>query len=234
MTHLVKTHIKGLDEALGGGFPRPGIVLVVGHPGTGKTILSIQYLAGRALRYGERGLYILTSQPLKTLNLELSGLNIGFNDAVSKGLLDILEFLPVIESTTAKTLIDEIISRIEQGRYVNIVVDSVTALVSLFSPREVRTLLSYILKCIVAHDMTCILIGELPLIGKAYLPAIEEFIADMLIKVEFVETANKLMIRLIPIKSRGSLITRKYYEATITKDGFELVGEITLHTPKPK
>ncbi len=225
---IVRTYIKGLDEALGGGFPRPGIVFIVGHPGTGKTILSAQYLANRALRDEEKGFYILISQPLKTLELELLNLKIGFDEAVNKGLIEILEFLPLIESESVKTLIEDVILRIEQGNYTNIVIDSVTALVSFFSPSEVRALLSYILKYMVEKSMTCILIGELPLIGQAYAPAVEEFLADMLIKMEFKEKENRLVIRFTPIKSRNTLITRRYYEAVIASEGFMLIGEASL------
>jgi len=40
----VKTGVPGLDDILHGGIPRRNIVLISGGPGTGKTIMSQQFL----------------------------------------------------------------------------------------------------------------------------------------------------------------------------------------------
>src|SRR5437867_10473913 len=44
MVDRTPTGIPGLDEILSGGFPRRRVVLIVGGPGTGKTILTSQFL----------------------------------------------------------------------------------------------------------------------------------------------------------------------------------------------
>ncbi len=57
----VSTGVEGLDEILGGGFPRGLFYVVEGDPGAGKTTLGLQFLlAGRAA--GERCLYISVSE----------------------------------------------------------------------------------------------------------------------------------------------------------------------------
>jgi KaiC/GvpD/RAD55 family RecA-like ATPase len=53
----VGTGIPGLDQLIGGGIPKGFNVLVSGRPGTGKTILALQYLCEGAKK-GENGLYI--------------------------------------------------------------------------------------------------------------------------------------------------------------------------------
>jgi KaiC/GvpD/RAD55 family RecA-like ATPase len=53
----VSSGVKGLDEILGGGFPKGRTILVVGSPGSGKTILAMQFLRAGALA-GERSIYI--------------------------------------------------------------------------------------------------------------------------------------------------------------------------------
>jgi KaiC/GvpD/RAD55 family RecA-like ATPase len=40
----VATGVKGFDVLIEGGFPRGDLVLLVGHPGSGKTLLSSQFL----------------------------------------------------------------------------------------------------------------------------------------------------------------------------------------------
>ena len=57
----VSIGIPGLDNILGGGLTRDRVYLVEGHPGTGKTTLSLQFLLEGA-RQGEPGLYITLSE----------------------------------------------------------------------------------------------------------------------------------------------------------------------------
>jgi len=51
----------GLDDVIGGGFPRGHIYLLEGEPGTGKTTLALQFVAD-GLRNGEKVLYITLSE----------------------------------------------------------------------------------------------------------------------------------------------------------------------------
>jgi len=44
MSDRVASGIDGLDELLGGGFPRGGLIILAGNPGVGKTIFSAQFL----------------------------------------------------------------------------------------------------------------------------------------------------------------------------------------------
>lgn len=58
---ILSTGIPGLDDVLHGGWPRERMFLVLGHPGTGKTTLGLQFLLeGRA--QGETTLYISLSE----------------------------------------------------------------------------------------------------------------------------------------------------------------------------
>jgi circadian clock protein KaiC len=53
--------VEGLDDILGGGFPRSRMYLVQGEPGAGKTTLALQFLL-QGERAGEGGLYITLSE----------------------------------------------------------------------------------------------------------------------------------------------------------------------------
>ena len=57
MVERVKTSVPGLDEILNGGIPKRNVVLLSGGPGTGKSILSMQFLWG-GLQLGEPGVYV--------------------------------------------------------------------------------------------------------------------------------------------------------------------------------
>src|SRR4030043_211599 len=47
-----------LDEILGGGFPARSLILLTGNAGSGKTILSTQFLYNGAVKCGEKGVYV--------------------------------------------------------------------------------------------------------------------------------------------------------------------------------
>ncbi len=58
----VKTGIPGFDDLIQGGIPKGFNVLLVGQPGTGKTIFGMQYLVNGALA-GENGIYVSLDSP---------------------------------------------------------------------------------------------------------------------------------------------------------------------------
>ncbi len=62
-----RTGIAGLDDVLGGGFPRNHVYVVQGSPGAGKTTVGLQFLlSGRA--DGETGLYVSLSETERELS----------------------------------------------------------------------------------------------------------------------------------------------------------------------
>jgi predicted ATP-dependent serine protease len=50
--------ITGFDEITGGGLPRGRTTLLLGGPGSGKTIFALQYLINGARVYGEPGIFV--------------------------------------------------------------------------------------------------------------------------------------------------------------------------------
>jgi circadian clock protein KaiC len=60
-TERVTTGITGLDPLLEGGFPKGRSILITGEPGTGKTILGLQFLA-EGLRRGEKCIFVTADE----------------------------------------------------------------------------------------------------------------------------------------------------------------------------
>jgi len=54
----IPTGVPGLDELISGGFPRGRVILVVGGPGAGKTILASQFLYKGISDYNENGVLV--------------------------------------------------------------------------------------------------------------------------------------------------------------------------------
>jgi circadian clock protein KaiC len=66
---LVKapTGIAGFDEITGGGLPRGRTTLLVGGPGSGKTILALQFLVHGASKCGEPGVFVAFEETSKRI-----------------------------------------------------------------------------------------------------------------------------------------------------------------------
>ncbi len=63
----VPTGIKGFDNLVEGGLPLGSTVLVSGSPGTGKTILGLEYIYRGANDFGETGMFISFEQDPKDI-----------------------------------------------------------------------------------------------------------------------------------------------------------------------
>lgn len=71
--------IKGLDEVIRGGFLPAQSYLVRGGPGSGKTILSLQFLEAGA-RDGQRTLYVSLSESIPQIKRNANNLNLDVSD----------------------------------------------------------------------------------------------------------------------------------------------------------
>ncbi len=64
---LVKSGIPGLDHILKGGIKKHSSVLVSGVPGSGKTMIGLQFIYFGATQFGENGIYITSEETEKDL-----------------------------------------------------------------------------------------------------------------------------------------------------------------------
>jgi len=71
---IIPTGIKGLDVVLKGGLVRGHTYLLVGVAGSGKTILSIQWLL-EGVQNGEHSMFISMAEPADQLQANVSGFN---------------------------------------------------------------------------------------------------------------------------------------------------------------
>jgi circadian clock protein KaiC len=89
--------VEGLDEVIGGGFPKGSLILLAGEPGTGKTIFSMRFLVEGALQ-GEPGVYAGFAEAKDALIENLSGhLGVDLAGLEAEGRLRILDFTAMRE-----------------------------------------------------------------------------------------------------------------------------------------
>jgi len=117
--------IEGLDNLIGGGIPQSHSILICGSPGTGKTILSMQYLYQGAMN-GEKGIYVSIEEDPEDLKKQATQFGWDFNKLEQDGLIKFIK-IPI---DTANTEIFKMIGDVfyEMGEVKRMVVDSLSIL----------------------------------------------------------------------------------------------------------
>ncbi|HEY5949510.1 MAG TPA: ATPase domain-containing protein [Kofleriaceae bacterium] len=125
------TGIVGLDDVLGGGFPRGQLFLVEGNPGAGKTTLGLQFLL-EGIRNGERCCYVALAESEKALRrlaashgFDITGLDvIESNDQASVTDYTIYQPSEVELGETSRALL----ARLDEIKPQRVVLDSLSEL----------------------------------------------------------------------------------------------------------
>jgi KaiC/GvpD/RAD55 family RecA-like ATPase len=216
----VATGVEGLDSLIEGGFPRNSVILVAGNPGTGKTVLSAQFLYRGAVDYGENGVYVSFAEDRETFYENMRQLGLDFERLEREGRFRFLSLMPVKESvipSVVKVILEEI-RRVEAKR---IVIDSLSALTEAFiRPHDARIFIQTVLGRIIRKaGCTAMITIEVPFGTKRIGLGIEEFVADGVIHLKAGRLEERLFRELRILKMRGTRIKEDVIGFTI-KDGF--------------
>jgi len=91
----VKTGIKGVDTILDGkGFPKGWSVLVLGAPGSGKTIFSLQFLK-EGVEMGENGVYVSLDEDPERLLQNARQMGVDLAKPIKDGKIAIVDASPI-------------------------------------------------------------------------------------------------------------------------------------------
>lgn len=91
MIEKIKTGINGLDHVLKGGLRKNSSLLITGAPGTGKTIMILQFIYHGAKDYNEKGIFIATEESLSDLRKNAKNFGMNFADMEKKGKIFLVE-----------------------------------------------------------------------------------------------------------------------------------------------
>ena len=224
----IPTGIPGLDNLIQGGFPRGSLIVVAGNPGSGKTILSSQFLYYGAVDYGERGIYVSFAENRKSFMSNLANLGLNFVKLEKERKFKFLDMVTMKEEGMA-TALEMIVGEIYSFKASRLVIDSFTAIAQAFKEKiDVRTVLHTILGKIV-REMGCttLLLVEVPIGEQRIGLSIEEFIADGIIVLETIVDGLEIKRRAIIRKMRGTEHSLKYHNLIFSKNGIMFTPMVT-------
>ncbi len=236
MVERVQTGIPGLDEIIGGGFPRNSNILVSGGPGAGKTIFALQYIYGGAALYSEPGVFITLEEPASNILWNLQNFGWDYNSVA-----DAMKIFRVRVASPQKfranwiNEVENIINLVTKIEATRVAIDSLTALVKYlgavplvggetrgiwaYDPSEVDFYLYYLLDKLKELGVTTVLTSAAPDERLRFSTfGVEEFIADGVIRLYFIPPHRAIFIR----KMRGTRHSNRVHPLAITEKGLQV------------
>jgi KaiC/GvpD/RAD55 family RecA-like ATPase len=180
MPDLVSTGVEGLDSILNGGITEHSTVLVSGNPGTGKSILGIQYLYTGVLEDDEQGIYVTFEEDAD--DVRMAAESIGFDrwrEFVEDGSITVLDKKEMLRDQEFSRAVELLLEVVQDGSYDRLVLDSLTMFELFFEDEHERRV--YLLKfsdILKANDLTSLLISEQEAVFPETDLDLENFLTD--------------------------------------------------------
>jgi KaiC/GvpD/RAD55 family RecA-like ATPase len=189
-----ETNIEWIDIGVEGlldfipGLPKGDAILVRGEPGTGKTILCLQFLH-RGVEMGEKGIYITTEETPETITRTGTELWPDFPSFVENGQIEIVNLSITATYASEYSLINkaEVLAIVMKGLHeqpgaTRVVIDSLSSLGRrLADESEFREVFMRLLLETKKMGATTLLSAE----GIPTSPDITEYLADHLIYLDY-------------------------------------------------
>lgn len=218
----IPTGIKGFDNLVEGGFEKDSTNLVVGGPGSGKTIFATQFIV-EGLKRGESCLYITFEESRGSFYHNMKRFNWKLEEYEKKGLFTFLNYTP----GKVKTMLEEgggiIESIIIKNKISRLVIDSMTSFTLLFEDElQKREASLDLFNMIKKWNCTSLVTFEGTPEGEHKVYRALEFESDSIILMQFVRRLITRDRYIEVLKMRGTNHSKGIYKFLITKSGIEL------------
>tara|TARA_Y100000310_G_scaffold281722_1_gene302391 strand:+ start:28257 stop:28964 length:708 start_codon:yes stop_codon:yes gene_type:complete len=221
----VPTGIKGLDDAMSGGFIKDSINLVAGSPGSGKSIFAMQYLINGLKKYNEPGVYITFEERKDKLIQYMNNFGWDLKKLVKEKKIDILEQSPEdIKKSTTKEILGLKYKIVKQLKAKRIVIDSTSAY-SLLFPNDLdkRTANMDLFEMLRDWKVTTLLTAEYDIEDHKSTPL--DFEVDSIVWLYNMKKTDVRTRALEVYKMRGSKHLAKTFPLEITNKGVVIYPE---------
>ncbi len=248
----VPTGVQGLDELMSGGFPKGRVVLVVGGPGAGKTILASQFLYKGIADYGENAVFVSLDESKAHFFAEMAKFNwdfkkaeeegkFGFVDATRLSRVAILKEKMLKEETSSlrgkqlqvDKLVEEVQQKIKEVNAKRVALDTLASLFyRFFDPIERRTASVDLIESLCDLGVTVVVTTELAEIGLQRKILDEEFLVHGVIMMQTLFSGGTTTRGLQVEKMRGVNVNTNLVPYTIDRSGIEIYPTMSLFGEK--
>jgi KaiC/GvpD/RAD55 family RecA-like ATPase len=236
------TGIARLDEVIGGGFPRPSIVAIIGAPGCGTTSFCKQFVVSSLLRGRNVHLipadesdhhYLRHFKSVQSFDIEsysnskrLVVVDLYGKFAEYLGIRDFSDLesvkdtpIATIALATRKSVADEVKQELKNF---NIVIDSLTALSPFVGVRGIHTAMNEAQNIVREHNHLLILTAHDGALEGNFVQALRQY-ADSVIRMRMRWVRSELKREMIIEKVSFTEIRQPVLEFNITDSGIEIV-----------
>lgn len=232
--------MPGLDAMLRGGIPSGSTVLLYGGPGSGKTIISIQFLAWGA-RNGESSMYVSAEEPKHKIYSRHEAMGFPLSRLEREGLFVFLDATPIrlindeveAKSSVPRLSISSLLARLREiaSRHgvKRIVIDPLSTIAMRFErPYERRNMLYELFKGVSCIGATTLIVAEMRESHVRRRIEVEEYLSDGVISLRNL-WARDALIRVAQVeKMRGTDIDIQPRPYTITGSGVVVHSDETV------
>jgi circadian clock protein KaiC len=230
----VPTGIRGLDQVTHGGFPKGRTALVCGAPGTGKTLLGLEFLARGALLFGEPGVCIALEETSEELITNMASLGYDLPALIRAKKLAI-DYVHIERKQIEETgeydlegLFIRLRAAIDHVKAKRVLLDTIEVLfLSLKNEGIVRAELRRLFHWLKDAGVTAVITAE---IGDKMMTryGLEEYVADCVIVLDHRVNEQISTRRLRVMKYRGSSHGTNEYPFLIDDSGISVVPITSL------
>jgi circadian clock protein KaiC len=232
------TGIIGLDEITGGGFPMGRPTLICGEAGSGKTLLSLEFIVRGATEFNEPGVFMAFEEKAEELaqNVASLGFDLEKLQKDKKIRIDHVHIERIEIEETGEYDLNGLFIRlghaIDAIKAKRVVLDTIENLFAgLTNQRILRAELVRLFHWLKEKGVTAVITGERGE-GKLTRQGLEEYVSDCVILLDHRVIDQISTRRMRVVKYRGSLHGTNEYPFLIDEEGISVLPVTSLHLAK--
>ena len=248
MSETVPTGVPGLDELMSGGFPKGRVILIIGGPGTGKTVLTSQFLAKGIADYDENGILVSLDEGKNHYYAEMKNFGWDFQKAEDEGkfvyidatrlsrVAMLKEKMMKAESSSLRgksleidKLVEELQAKIKEVNAKRVVLDTLASLFYRFTDAtERRTAGVDLIEALSDLGVTILVTTELSQLGLERKISDEEFLVHGVIIMQTLFIGGTTSRGIQVEKMRGVSVNPNLVPYTIDRMGVEVFPSMSI------